>query len=91
MSFDVQNVLGRGSYGTVYLGVITRPSTQTEVPCAIKVISDGISIENRKGLLADISAAFYARNPFVVKLYGLHFTHGAAHITMGEAGVVLSS
>ena len=84
MSFDTSNILGRGSYGTVYLGVITRPSTQTPVPCAIKVISDGISIENRRGLLADISAAFYARSPFVVKLYGLHFSHGAAHITMGE-------
>ena len=79
------DAIGQGAFGVVYKGTLTpnKPG-KLPIPVAIKVITDGISLQNRRALFQDLSTVFYARSPYIVAFHGLHFANGAAHISMGE-------
>uniref|UniRef100_A0A182MVW1 Tyrosine-protein kinase receptor n=1 Tax=Anopheles culicifacies TaxID=139723 RepID=A0A182MVW1_9DIPT len=63
--------LGQGSFGMVYKGIMTKLGNETNVPCAIKTVTENATERERDSFLIEATIMKEFHTHHVVRLYGV--------------------
>ncbi|XP_049298689.1 insulin-like receptor isoform X1 [Anopheles funestus] len=63
--------LGQGSFGMVYKGIMTKLDNETNVPCAIKTVTENATERERDSFLIEATIMKEFHTHHVVRLYGV--------------------
>uniref|UniRef100_A0A182WEW1 Tyrosine-protein kinase receptor n=1 Tax=Anopheles minimus TaxID=112268 RepID=A0A182WEW1_9DIPT len=63
--------LGQGSFGMVYKGIMTKLANETNVPCAIKTVTENATERERDSFLIEATIMKEFHTHHVVRLYGV--------------------